>query len=104
VFDAADRSVRSWQNGAGSVREGAAGLLNTIDSYLSQPDTPPTQPEEAILRAAHAEYRSLLTDAKASLEALVTRAGLITGASDSPPRKTNQYEREGRPCSFRQKR
>ena len=79
VFDAADRSVRSWQDGATSVRAGATGLLSTIDSYLSQPDIPPTQPEEAILKAAHAEYLSLLSDAKTNLEALVARAGLITG-------------------------
>jgi chromosome segregation protein len=85
VFDTADRSVQSWQNAAGSVREGAAGLLGTIDSYLSQPDVPPTQPEEAILNAAHAEYRSLLSDAKASLEALAARAGQITAGGDAVP-------------------
>jgi ABC-type molybdenum transport system ATPase subunit/photorepair protein PhrA len=85
VFDAADRSVQSWQNAAGSLRDGTAGLLSTIDSYLSQPDAPPAQPEEAILKAAHAEYRSLLSDAKASLDALNARATLINAVGTAVP-------------------
>jgi type III restriction enzyme len=85
VFDAADRSVRAWQSGTSSVREGVVGLLVTIDSYLTQPDTPPVEPEEAILKAAHAEYLKLLSDAKTGLEALVRRADLITGAGEAAP-------------------
>ena len=85
VFDAADRSVRAWQSGTSSVREGVVGLLVTIDSYLTQPDMPPVEPEEAILKAAHAEYLKLLSDAKTGLEALVRRADLITGAGEAAP-------------------
>ena len=57
VFDAADRSVQSWQDGASALRDGASTLRRTIESYLTAPDPLPTEPEPEILRAAHEEYR-----------------------------------------------
>ena len=81
VFDAADRSIQSWQDGAETLQKGASGLLLEVDSYLALPDAPPAEPEAAILKAAHTEYRQLFSDAKASLEALVRRGELITDAA-----------------------
>jgi chromosome segregation protein len=78
VFDAADRAVQSWQAGINSFQEGAASLKSTINSYLTHLEAPPTEPEEQILKAAHKEYRMLLGDAKASLEALTKRAEAFT--------------------------
>ncbi len=74
VFDAADRSVQSWQDGITSFRDGAAGLTSLINSYVEQPESPPKEPAENILAAAYEEYRLLFSDAKASLDALIKRA------------------------------
>ena len=78
IFDAADRAIQSWQDGIDSLRQGAAGLQSNIASHLAQPDSPPTEPEEAILKAAYDEYRTLLSAANTSLDALITRAEAMT--------------------------
>ncbi|MDO8732119.1 MAG: AAA family ATPase [Actinomycetota bacterium] len=88
VFDAADRSLRVWQTATAAVRKEAAGLSATIEFYLTQPDTPPAEPEAAILEAAHAEYLNLLSEAKTNLDALVRRADLITVAREGAPAVT----------------
>jgi type III restriction enzyme len=78
VFDAADRSIQSWQNGIKSLRDGASSFQSMINSYLEPQEPPPGEPEKAILAAAYEEYRTLLSDAKASLEDLIKRAEAIT--------------------------
>jgi chromosome segregation protein len=77
-FDAADRAVQSWRDGVASLGQGAAGLLLTVNSYLAQPDPPPPEPEGKILSAAYDEYRTLLTDARNTIEALQRRAETLT--------------------------
>jgi chromosome segregation protein len=79
VFDAADRAVESWQDGIGSLKETAGALQSTIDSRLAQPEPPPAEPEEAILKAAYDEYRALLNDAKITLDALIKRTETMSG-------------------------
>jgi type III restriction enzyme len=83
VFDAAGRSVQSWQDGVSSFREGAVTLRQIVDSYLMQPAQPPVEPEGEILKAAHQEYLSLLNDAKVSLDALIKRAEAISAETES---------------------
>jgi chromosome segregation protein len=78
IFDTANRSVQSWQDGIRSFREGAASLQSTISSYLQPIELPPTEPEEGILAEAHQEYRQLLSDAAATLDGLIKRAEGIT--------------------------
>jgi chromosome segregation protein len=78
VFDAADRSVQSWLDGASSIRAGTAALLVSIDSAINHPVPLPTEPEEAILKAANEQYQLLLADARTSLSALITRADAMT--------------------------
>lgn len=75
--ETADRSVQSWQDGIKSLRDGATGLRQTVDSYLGQPDQIPAEPEGELLKAAHDEYRALLTDAKVMLDGLIARAEAI---------------------------
>ena len=79
IFETADRSVQSWRDGATTFKNGVSSLLATVDSYLAQPDLPPAEPENQVLKAAHDGYRALLDDAKSSLEALITRASAIAG-------------------------
>jgi chromosome segregation protein len=109
IFDSADRSVQSWQDGIKSFRDGAASLQLTINSYLTQPESPPKEPEEKILKAAHDEYRTLLADAKASLDALIKRAEASTAPAatsnvSSPWRQWSEkiaVFRTAQPCSVR---
>ena len=77
LFDTADRSVQSWQGGIMSFEERAKALRDSADSHLVELQEPPTEPEGAILSAAHQEYRTLLVDAKTSLDALVVRASAM---------------------------
>lgn len=85
LFETADRSVQSWQDGARTVREGAAGLRHTIESYIARADQPPPEPEGEILRLAHEEYRALLADAKAAVDNLIARAEAITALPETMP-------------------
>jgi len=85
VFDAADRFVKSWQDGATTLRGGASELQQSVDSYLTTLEPLPTEPEPDILRASHDEYRALLGDAKSALDGIVRRAGGITAEAASMP-------------------
>lgn len=80
LYDAANRSVQSWQDDTTVLHNGASTLNQTIESYLAAQEPLPTEPEPDILRAAYAEYRTLLSDAKASLQKIVSRAEVITAA------------------------
>lgn len=93
VFDAADRSVQSWQDGATAIRDEASILRRTIESHLTAQDPLPTEPEPDILRTAAEEYRTLLSDAKASLDEIVRRAEAITAsaATMSPASPWHQW-------------
>lgn len=77
TFETADRSVQSWQGGIRTVRDGVAGLRQTVESYLGQAGQPPQEAEAGILVAAHAEYVAFLGDAKAALDGLIARADVM---------------------------
>jgi len=81
AFETAERSVQSWKNEVTSVRQGATNLLQSVDSGLALESQPPGETEPDILKAAHAEYRTLLAEAKTSLDTLIRHAAVI----DSPP-------------------
>ncbi|MGB8898321.1 MAG: AAA family ATPase [Methylocella sp.] len=83
VYDAANRAVQSWKDGVSSFSTDAVALQSTIETYLLQAESPPPEPELAILAAAYAEHRRLLEDAKLALEPLITRAATITGSADT---------------------
>ena len=101
VFDAADRTVQTWKDAAGSFREGAARLALMVDSHLAHTDPPPPEPEPAILKAAHDEFRLLLDDAKASLDALIRRADAITAPAERLPAGSPWREWPGKMATFK---
>ena len=76
-FESADRILQSWRGGAESFRDDARTLGVLVDSMLSDLNDPPNEPEGALLVAAHAEYRSLLDDAKDVIEILIKRADTL---------------------------
>lgn len=84
LYDSADRSLHSWRDAVAGLRDGAVQLRRTVASYLTATDAVPTDPEPEILRAAHDQYRSLLTDAKVALDSLVQRAEAMETASPTP--------------------
>lgn len=101
VFTGAGQAVESWRDGATTFREEAGNLQSTISSYLAGLEPPPEEPEGDILKVAYDEYRGLLSDAKASLDALVKRADDITAApekmgADSPWRQWSEKMAEFR--------
>jgi chromosome segregation protein len=83
LYETADRSVQSWKNEATTLRTGATRLRQTVESSLAQTNAPPAEPEADILKAAHAEYRALLTDAKTALDELIARAAAIDSRTDT---------------------
>ena len=85
IFDAADRTLQTWKDAATSFRDGAARLALTVDSHLAHTDPSPAEPEPAILKSAHDEFRMLLDNAKASLDALIHRADAITAPAENLP-------------------
>jgi chromosome segregation protein len=92
VFDAANRSIQSWQDGINSVKESATELQQIVDSYLTQPGSIPTEPEEKILKAAFEEYQTLLIDAKTNLDGLIARADALIAAADSKDTDNPWYQ------------
>lgn len=74
VFLAADHVVESWREGINTFRARAGDLHSAVESHLSGAGSPPADPEGEILAEAFGEYRTLLTDASASLDALINRA------------------------------
>lgn len=92
AFEVSDRSVQSWTGGAASFRDQASALAALVNSMLSALGEPPAEPEGALLVAAHAEYKALLSDAKTNLQGLHGRAATLstdpaTLEIDSPWRK-----------------
>ena len=83
VFSAANQTVDSWRAGVSTFREEADSLRSTVISHLSNVEEPPGEPEEDILNEAFDEYEALLSDARTSLDALVTRAEAIMAIPES---------------------
>ena len=83
VFSTANQVVESWRNGASTFQKDAEGLHRTVVSHLSGVESPPAEPEGDILREAFDEYKALLSDAKASLDRLISRAEAMTGATET---------------------
>jgi hypothetical protein len=85
VFDAAEREVQSWKDGVTSLLSGGAALRNVVSSILAQATSPPSEPEPAILRAAHDDQRNLFDDAHRALDRLVLRAEAILNSEARDP-------------------
>lgn len=83
LYESADRSVQSWKNEVTSLRTAAMRLRQTVDSSLANPSAAPAEPEPDTLKAAHVEYRTLLTDAKMTLNALIERATAIDARTET---------------------
>lgn len=82
----ADQMVDSWRAGADTFREAAQQMRRTTQSLLSNLQSPAELPEEEMLTAASAEYRSLLMDAMDGLGNLIGRVDSIgygSASSDS---------------------
>ena len=107
-YSRADQTVDSWHTGLTSFRRDAEGLRRTSQTLMSNIQPPVDLPEEEILTAASHEYRSLLSDALADLEALIARAERMTTNAElmdpqSPlaqvVRKAARIQRGVRRCS-----
>jgi AAA domain len=85
VFEAADRAMQGWRDGIGSLRAGSMSLKQSVQALLEQMAEPPAEPEQDVLKAAHAEYLALLNDAKAGLDALIARADAVEAAGEASP-------------------
>jgi len=83
VFDVADRAVQSWQDRVEAFRKGAFSLRQQVASYFAQPELPPTEPDDKILKAAFEEYRTLMADAKNCLDGLIERASTLIDAAET---------------------
>jgi chromosome segregation protein len=83
LYESADRSVQSWRNGIRSFHQEATTLQQTVDSYLTQLDQPPLEPEGVLLRTAYEEYRALIADAKTSLDTLIARAAAMAAPPET---------------------
>ena len=99
VFSGADQAVESWRNGVNAFQEDAESLRRTIEAHLLGPPPPPAEPEGDILRDASDEYKALLSDAKSSLDVLISRAETMSadpGMMDenSPWRKWTEKRAE----------
>ena len=78
LYFSADQDFGSWRDGIETFREAAESLCKTVESHLSGGESPPAEPEREILIEASNEYKTLLSDAKASLDDLITRAEAMT--------------------------
>ena len=74
VFFDADLVVESWREGIGTFRDAADSLRKAVESHLSGTPPVPVEPEREILKDAFEEYKTLFSDAKVSLDALIDRA------------------------------
>ena len=99
VFSGADQAVESWRDGVNTFQEDAESLRRTIESHLSGAESPPAEPERDILSEASDEYKGLLSDAKSSLDVLISRAETMSAAPEtmdenSPWRKWTEKRAE----------
>ena len=83
AYSRADQVVDSWYAGMKTFRDGVERLQRTTSSLVSSLQSPADLPEEAILAAASGEYRSLLSDALAELDALLNRVDATAAAPES---------------------
>ena len=101
VYSGADQAVALWREGINRFRKDADGLRRTVESHLSGAESPPVEPHREILREAFKEYEALLTDGKASLDALIDRSDALmsepqTMDERSPWRRWAEKRREFR--------
>jgi chromosome segregation protein len=101
LFDAADRQVRSWQDGGAGFAAEATKLLAKVNSCIAELDAPPDEPEGAILSAAHAQYSALLDDAKKTLSELAARAESMTISASGDAEGTPWQQWSGKIAEFR---
>ena len=83
VFSAANQAVESWRDGVSTFKNDAESLRRTVESHLSGAEPTPPDPAGDILREAADEYIDLLSDAKTSLDSLISRAGAMIGAPET---------------------
>jgi chromosome segregation protein len=72
-YDAAENAVDGWLNDLRSVANGFSDLSTELAASLEQATLPPDVPETDLLKAAHAEYTSLMTRAKQTVETLLVQ-------------------------------
>ncbi len=82
-YSNAEHTVESWKSGVIQLAEGADALRSRLDVHLVEHEAVPASPEGDILRDAHGEYRTLLTDAKLALDGIVEKARSIIDAPQS---------------------
>ena len=83
VFSGANQAVESWRDGVSTFKNNAESLRRTVESHLSGAESSPPEPEGDILREASDEYIALLSDAKTSLDALISRAEAMIAAPET---------------------
>ena len=102
MFSGADQAVVSWREGIATFQSAAENFHRTVESHLVGMTSLPAEPEGEILKDAFEEYKTLLSDAKVSLGALIDRTKAMIGnpetmtAHSSPWRKWSQKRKEFR--------
>ena len=83
LFSDAEHTVKSWQISVNRLAEGAEALRASIEFHLAEHESVPTVPEGDILPRMHGEYRTLLSDAEASLDGFLQRAQRIIATPET---------------------
>lgn len=84
-YDTAQDAVDEWLNGIQSVANQLAELSAEIAGSLERVTQPPETPEAELLKAAHGEYTTLMTQAKQTIDALHTQMSKLDAAGDGTP-------------------
>jgi DNA repair ATPase RecN len=85
TFQDVDSRAEGWRDAVTSIASSIEGVAATVDAFIEDVGTAPSEPEFAAVAAAHAEYTEFLTLARDSLRALTSRAAAIALPPDQQP-------------------
>jgi chromosome segregation protein len=77
--------LEGWRNNIRSLEATVIDLMHTIAVDLEHTAAPPEAPEPETLKAAHADYVGVMTEAQTALEAILAR---VQAALDQPDAAT----------------
>jgi chromosome segregation protein len=83
-YDAADEIVGGWLNDLRSLATNLSDLSAEIAVNLEQANPAPEEPEQVLLKAAHAEYVAVMMGAKQVLDKLLADTKPIESAAGTP--------------------
>ena len=102
LFDVADQTIENWLNDIRSLSDNAADLAQAVTDNIEQVGSTTEAPDEEILKAAFADYKAVMTEAKASLDAVVDRTKAAINASEAADGGTPWGQWKQKILSFRE--